>query len=81
MADEMSSGITRRKGKSRRAKVVECAICGAKVPRDEAVERQRPFFPLDRMLRQPLKVGGAKIYAGSRIAYCCISCAKHRKYV
>jgi ribosomal protein S26 len=77
----MSSGITRRKGKSGRAKVVECAICSAKVPRDKAVEKQRHFFPLDRMLRQPLKEREAKIYAGSSIAYYCISCAKHRKYV
>ncbi|MFB0558220.1 MAG: hypothetical protein ACETVY_03795 [Candidatus Bathyarchaeia archaeon] len=28
-----SSGITRRKGQSGRAVVVECAICGAKVPK------------------------------------------------
>ena len=65
----MSSGITRRKGKSGRAKVVECAICGAKVPRDKAVEKQRRSFPLDRMLRQLLKEKGAKLYAGSRITY------------
>jgi ribosomal protein S26 len=65
----MSSGITRRKGKSGRAKVVECAICGAKVPRDKAVEKQRRSLPLDRMLRQLLKEKGAKLYAGSRITY------------
>jgi len=65
----MSSGITRRKGKSGRAKVVECAICGAKVPRDKAVEKQRRSLPLDRMLRQLLKEKRAKLYAGSRITY------------
>jgi ribosomal protein S26 len=77
----MSSGITRRKGKSGRANVVECAICGAKVPRDKAIEKRRHALPLDRNLRRLLKEQGAKIYAGKRITYYCISCAKHRKYV
>jgi ribosomal protein S26 len=77
----MGSGITRRKGKSGRATVVECAICGAKVPRDKAIEKKKHSLPLDRNLRELLKEKGAKLYAGSRITYYCISCAKHRKYV
>lgn len=78
---ETSSGITRRKGKSGRATVVECAICGAKIPRDKAVEKRRNTLPLSRNLRRILKEKGAKIYGGRRVVYYCISCAKHRKYV
>lgn len=44
----MSSGITRRKGKSGRVKVVERAICGAKVPRDKTVEKKRRSLSLAR---------------------------------
>jgi ribosomal protein S26 len=77
----MSSHITRRKGQSGRAVVVECAICGAKVPRDKAVEKRRRTLPLDRNIRQMLKERGAKLHTSYRIVYYCISCAKHRKYV
>lgn len=77
----MSSGITRRKGQSGRATVVECAICGARVPRDKAIEKRRSTLPLDRNLRQLLREQGAKLHSSRRIVYYCISCAKHRKYV
>ena len=79
--DGTSSGITRRKGESGRATVVECAICGAKVPRDKAMEKRRRSLPLDRNLRPLLMESGAKLHGTRRIVYYCISCAKHRKYV
>ena len=77
----MSSGITRRKGQSGRATAVECAICGALVPRDKAVEKRRKTLPLDRNLLQLLMEKGAKIHSARRVVYYCISCAKHRKFV
>lgn len=77
----LSSGITRRKGKSGRAVVVECAICGAKVPRDKAVEKRSRSLRLGRNLRDLLREKGAKLHGVSRIQYYCISCAKHRKYI
>jgi len=65
----MSSGITRRKGKSGRTRVVECTICGAKVPRDKAVEKRRCTMPLDRDLRRLLRESGAKLHTSHRIVY------------
>jgi small subunit ribosomal protein S26e len=78
---ETSSGITRRKGQSGRATTVECTLCGAKIPRDKAVERSRYSFRLDRNLRALLREKGAKLHNLRRVAYYCISCAKHRRYV
>ena len=79
--NDISSGITRRKGQSGKAVTIECALCGAKIPRDKAVEKRRRSLHLDRNLRQLLREQGARLHYGSRIVYYCISCAKHRKYV
>jgi small subunit ribosomal protein S26e len=75
------SKIIRRKGQSGRAVVVECSMCGAKVPRDKAIEKRRRSLPLDRNTRRLLKEMGAKLHTSHSIVYYCISCAKHRKYV
>ncbi|MGD2200931.1 MAG: 30S ribosomal protein S26e [Candidatus Bathyarchaeota archaeon] len=75
------SKITRRKGKSGRAVSVECSMCGAKVPRDKAIEKQRRSLPLDRNTRRLLREKGAKLHTSQNIVYYCVSCAKHRKYV
>lgn len=77
----MSSGIIRKKGQSGRAVVVECSICGSKIPRDKAIEKRRYTLLLDRNLWALLREKGAKLHAGRRITYYCISCTKQRKYV
>lgn len=77
----MSSGITRRKGQSEKNRSVECAQCGAKVPRDKAIVKRRFGVPLDSRLRKTLLDLGARLHACRNVAYYCVSCAKHRKYV
>jgi small subunit ribosomal protein S26e len=77
----MSSNITRKKGQSGRTKSVECAQCGALVPRDKAIAKRRYGLPLNRRLIKILKDQGARIHAGKNTVYYCVSCAKHRKYV
>ncbi|MBD3172512.1 30S ribosomal protein S26e [Candidatus Bathyarchaeota archaeon] len=77
----MSSKITRKKGQSGRAKSVECAQCGALVPRDKAIAKRRHGLPLNRRLIKILKDQGARIHSGKNTVYYCVSCAKHRKYV
>ncbi|MFQ6081699.1 MAG: 30S ribosomal protein S26e [Candidatus Bathyarchaeia archaeon] len=77
----MSSRITRKKGQSGRAAVVQCIQCGKMIPRDKAVEKRKSTLPLDRRLRQLLKKQGAYLSTGRSIVYYCVSCAKHRKYV
>ncbi len=77
----MSSDITRKKGQSGRAVVVQCIQCGKMVPRDKAVEKRKSSLPLDHRLRELLKKQGTYISAAKRIVYYCVSCAKHRKYV
>lgn len=51
----MSSGITRKKGQSGRAKVVQCIQCGKMLPRDKAVEKRKSSLRLDYKLRKLLK--------------------------
>jgi len=75
------SDITRRKGQSGRAGSVECAMCGALVPRDKAVEKTKNTLPLSRDLRRILKDKGARLHSSNTVVYYCISCAKHRRYV
>ena len=77
----MSSGITRRKGQSGRARSVECAACGAKVPRDKAIVKRRYSLPLNSQLIKLLKEQGARVHSGRTTIYYCVSCAKHRNYV
>lgn len=77
----MSSGITRKKGQSGRAKVVQCIQCGKMLPRDKAVEKRKPSLHLDYKLRTLLKKHGAYISDIRSIVYYCVSCAKHRKYI
>ena len=77
----LSSKITRKKGHSGRAKVVQCIQCGKMVPRDKAVEKRKSALHLDRRLRMLLKKQGAYISGRRSIVYYCVSCAKHRKYV
>jgi ribosomal protein S26 len=77
----MSSNITRKKGQSGRARSVECASCGALVPRDKAIAKRRFGLSLNRRLMKILKNQGARIHAGRTLVFYCISCAKHRKYV
>jgi small subunit ribosomal protein S26e len=77
----LSSKITRKKGQSGRAKVVQCIQCGKMVPRDKAVEKRKSGLRLDHRLRTLLKKHGAYISGRISIVYYCISCARHRKYV
>jgi small subunit ribosomal protein S26e len=77
----MSSGITRKKGQSGRAKVVQCIQCGQLLPRDKAIEKYKSSLRLDYKLRTLLKKCGAYISNSGTIVYYCVSCAKHRKYV
>ncbi|MDH5441230.1 MAG: 30S ribosomal protein S26e [Candidatus Bathyarchaeota archaeon] len=77
----MSSKITRKKGQSGRAGLVQCVQCGKMVPRDKAIERRKSTMPLDHRLRELLKKQGAYLTGGRKIIYYCVSCAKHRKYV
>jgi small subunit ribosomal protein S26e len=77
----MSSGITRRKGQSGKTETVQCAQCGAIVPRDKAIEKIRSTLPLSKHLRNMLQRQGAYIHSTRRVVTYCISCAKHRKYV
>jgi small subunit ribosomal protein S26e len=77
----MSSNIIRKKGQSGRTRSLECAQCGALIPRDKAIEKTRRGLPLNRQLIKFLKNQGARIHAGKTTVYYCVSCAKHRKYV
>jgi small subunit ribosomal protein S26e len=77
----MSSGITRKKGQSGRAKVIQCIQCGQLVPRDKAIRKRKSSIHLDYKLRTLLKKRGAHISNRTSIVYYCVSCAKHRKYV
>ena len=77
----MSSKITRRKGQSGRARTVECAACGAKIPRDKAIAKRRHSLPLNRQLIKTLKEQGARVHSSKTRSYYCISCAMHRKYI
>jgi small subunit ribosomal protein S26e len=77
----LSSGITRKKGQSGRAKVVQCIQCGQLVPRDKAIRKRKASIRLDYKLRVLLKKRGAYISNRSSTVYYCVSCAKHRKYV
>jgi len=77
----VSSGITRKKGQSGRARTVICAACGAKVPRDKAIVKRRYGLPLNRQLIKLLKEQGARMHSGKTTVYYCVSCAKHRKYI
>ena len=77
----MTSKITRKKGQSGRAVIVQCIQCGKIIPRDKAVEKHKSTLPLDHRLRKLLKNQGAYISGRRSIVYYCISCAKHRKYV
>ncbi len=77
----MSSKITRKKGQSGRAAVVQCIACGKMIPRDKAVEKWKSTLRLDHRLKELLKKRGAYLSSGRSIVYYCISCAKHRKYI
>lgn len=77
----MSSGITRKKGKSGKAQVVQCIQCGQLVPRDKAIKKTKFSLRLDHKLRALLKKQGARISNIKTVNYYCVSCAKHRKYV
>jgi small subunit ribosomal protein S26e len=77
----LSSGITRKKGQSGRAKVVQCVQCGQLLPRDKAIEKRKSSLRLDYKLRALLKNRGAYISTRKTVVYYCVSCAKHRKYV
>jgi small subunit ribosomal protein S26e len=77
----VSSGITRKKGQSGRARTVICSACGAKVPRDKAIVKRRFGLPLNRQLMKLLKEQGARMHSGKTTVYYCVSCAKHRKYI
>jgi ribosomal protein S26 len=77
----VNSRITRKKGQSGRAHVVQCIQCGKMIPRDEAVEKRKSTLPLDHRLRKLLKDKGAYVDGGRSVVYYCISCAKHRRYV
>ena len=68
----MSSKITRKKGQSGRAKVVQCIQCGKMVPRDKAMEKRKSALRratgLDHFSRSKTHISAAE-RASSIIAY------------
>jgi len=78
---DLSSSITRKKGQSGRAVLIQCIQCRMIVPRDKAIEKRKSTLPLDHRLRVLLRKKGAYVVGGRKIVYYCVSCAKHRRYV
>lgn len=73
-------GHGRTKGRKGRGSLVQCAGCGALIPRDKAKKIYRKTSFLDPRLISDLKRQGAYIPGSQQIKWYCVSCAVHRGY-
>lgn len=60
---------------------MQCASCGATVPRDKAEKITKRVSLVDRSLEKELREQGAYISTPVRTKYYCVSCAVHRGIV
>lgn len=71
----------RSKGSKGRGILVQCASCGATIPKDKAEKVKRRVSLVDRSLAKELRKKGAYISSPVRTKYYCVSCAVHRGIV
>lgn len=71
----------RSKGSKGRGSLVQCASCGATVPKDKAEKVTKKVSLVDRSLEKELRKQGAYISTPVRTKYYCVSCAVHRGIV
>lgn len=71
----------RSKGNKGSGATVQCASCGAIVPRDKAKKVIKRVSFIDYELAKELRAKGAYIPDSSDMRYYCISCAIHRGVV
>ncbi|MGD8545383.1 MAG: 30S ribosomal protein S26e [Candidatus Bathyarchaeota archaeon] len=71
----------RTKGSKGRSGFVQCASCGAMVPRDKAEKVTRRVSLIDYSLSKELRQKGAYIASPVKTKYYCVSCAVHRGIV
>lgn len=71
----------RSKGGKGSSGVVQCASCGAMVPRDKAKKSTRRLSFVDAALAKELRQKGTYIAAPMDTKYYCVSCAVHRGIV
>lgn len=71
----------RSKGDKGSGGFVQCAGCGAMVPRDKAKKVTKRVSMVDYALMKELRQKGAYIAAPVITKYYCVSCAVHRKIV
>lgn len=71
----------RSKGDKGRGGFVQCASCGAMVPRDKAKKVTKRVSLVDYSLAKELRQKGAYIAAPVKTKYYCVSCAVHRGVV
>ncbi len=71
----------RTKGSKGRSGFVQCASCGAMVPRDKAEKVTRRVSLVDYSLAKELRQKGAYIASPVKTKYYCVSCAVHRGIV
>lgn len=71
----------RSKGGKGSSGSVQCASCGAMVPRDKAKKSTRRLSIIEPALAKELRAKGAYIAMPSDTKYYCVSCAVHRGIV
>ncbi len=71
----------RAKGQKGSGQLVQCAGCGAMVPRDKAKKSTRRVSLVDPVLARELREKGAFLPSRFDTTYYCISCAVHRGIV
>lgn len=76
MAKKRKSGGRGGGGKGRSG-MVQCANCGALVPRDKAIKVSKPVSLVDASLARELRKAGTFIPRISSMKYLCVSCGVH----
>jgi small subunit ribosomal protein S26e len=71
----------RSKGGKGSSSLVQCANCGAQVPRDKAKKSTRRVSFVEPQLAKELRAKGTYLASWMDTKYYCISCAVHRGIV
>ena len=71
----------RSKGSKGSSSLVQCANCGAMVPRDKAKRNTRRVSFVEPQLAKELRQSGTYLASWVDTKYYCISCAVHRGIV
>lgn len=74
-------GHGRSKGSKGSGGFVQCASCGAMVPRDKAKKVTKRVSLVDYSLAKELRQKGAYIGSPTKTKFYCVSCAVHRGVV